>query len=1134
VSASSYYSAIGIYAAGDYGTTVYNSGPVSASSSYDAATGIHATSAYGDVLVDSSGAVSAYAASDSVGIQADADFGNAYVSTSGATTVTAAYGLGTGIYAYSALGYALVDNAGSVDVSSYDSALGIGAAGYYGATVYSTASVSASSDYGDATGIDATSQNGGAFVYSTGSIDASAGGLYGIALGISAQSQGAGDVYVYSGGAIQVDASGAYGSASGIWAYALYGDLGIVNGGAIDAQAGFVATGIYAEADYGDLVVSNSGNIHASAAYDATGIQLQAVQGDISLTNTGAITAVSGSDAAFGIVAAANNGNMTVDNSADIHASAYDYAWGIELVAGGDLAVYNSGDIVVLAYHQGYGIQASAGGDIDLAVAGEVYVVVGSSGAGAAYATGVDVGSASGYVGFDGAAGVFAGAIADSGNGYAYALGVHVDAAYAYVGMGGASSIVADASGYYASAVGLEVNGGYALSLDLGGDISAYASGFYGEAVGVVGSSYLDVDVYNGGDIVAQFSGDYGTATGVRIDTLGDIVLYNAGSILASAAYYAVGVQLDAAGTTTLFNEGLIAAYTSAGYGVAVVSGDADDLVLNQGTIDGAVRSGDGDDVFVNELGATWNVDSAFDSYFGAGDDGIYNAGTINLSDATIDLGLPGAGGNYVRNYGLITVSGDNLIDLEGGSAARVMDAALAVPSSNPAAFYNYGVIDFQDGVPDDTLTVVGDFAGDGSLLMDISGLNNTGDLLYIDGSVASGSVNIIDIDLLDLPQDDGFALVPVVEVAGDSVSGNFVLGSVAYTPIPFIDTSISLVSNINSANTSPDLFSLQVAMNADESGAIAAVLPAGVQLLMNDVVGSWHKRVEGIEDNGKSKFSLWARLYYNKGKVCPDSEGDVGGDFCFDQKNTGGEAGLDFAPNGKFSFGLILGRANADQNLRLGFGTDKIQGNVTGGYGTYKLPRGFYFDISHRRLKFDAELDTPNGPMTASGEAKTSNAESGYSFNIAGFEVEGQVQLTHTKLTSLDALTFDPSSTSTSSLRMLSKAAAVPPEFENDPDLSSVKRVGVDVRKKWKSKTGTLWELHWTSNRIRETGGRNSFVVNNTLGGSTDIGGDSSLIDVGFTARRGLLLYYGALTWQDGGVLQNFFGAQLGAKFTW
>jgi hypothetical protein len=488
-------------------------------------------------------------------------------------------------------------------------------------------------------------------------------------------------------------------------------------------------------------------------------------------------------------------------------------------------------------------------------------------------------------------------------------------------------------------------------------------------------------------------------------------------------------------------------------------------------------------------------------------------------------------------------VSGDNIIDMEGGSARagderRVRWRPTAVPSTNPLAFYNYGLIDFQDGAPDDVLTIVGDFGGDGTSPSTSAGLNETGDLLYIDGSVVSGSVNSIDVDLLDLPA-DGFADVPVVQVSGDSVAGNFVLGNVNYTPIPFITTNISLESNINSANTQPDMFSLRVDMSASDSGRIGAVLPAGVQLLMNDVVGSWHKRVEGMGDPGAGKFSLWARLYVNKGKVEPDSDGAVDGDFDFEQKNTGGEAGFDFAPNGRFNFGLILGRANANQDLRLGLGTDRIQGDVAGGYGTFRLPRGFYFDLSHRRMKFDARIDTPDGDMDASGEAESSNAESGYSFNFHGFQIEGQLQVTKTKLLSLDSLHLEspglgPVTPGGASLLAAQATAPEPVEFDNDADLSQVSRAGVDIRKKFKTQTGTLWELHATMNRVRESGGSNRFQLTDTLGGKTDISGDSSLVDLGFTARSGLLLFYGSLTWQDGGVLKDFFGAQLGAKYTW
>jgi hypothetical protein len=950
------------------------------------------------------------------------------------------------------------------------------------------------------------------------------------------QAQGGGYVTATNSGSIDVSAS--HGLATGIDASSTFGYVTVDNSGSLDVAAYYNAIGVAAAGDYGTTVYNGGSVDVASYYYDATGIQAASAYGNVLVDSSGDVS-VSAHGQAYGIdayVSGASAIDIVISGDLTV-ASVTGGAVGINAAAGGagDVTVDSQGNIAVSGYDLATGIYVDTSGNVDVVTGG----AVAASASGDTYADAVGVYLFGYDVYFHNDGDVTAAATASDPFGAAYADGVHIDGTYVDVYVGTGTVVSADANGFYANAVGLEANGSYGLYLGLEGDIQATATGAYAWATGVQATSYVDILAYSNGIIDATATGSgYSYALGVGMSSLaGDIFFYNGGNITATAADYAVAVHLDGSGNTVFINNGLVAAYADAYGGIAFLSGDANDSIYNNGTMTGAIVTGAGDDYLFISYGATWNVFGGADSYFGTGDDAIVNYGTIYMSDAVIDLGLPGAAGNFVVNYGVISVSGDNTIDLEGGSAARTMDAALAaspsalaVPSTNPGAFYNYGLIDFQDGVPDDTLTVIGDFGGDGDLALDVSGLNGTGDLLYIDGSVISSSVQTLDIDLLDLPA-DGFTDVPVVMVTGDSVSGNFVLGSVSYTPIPFVDTSISLVSNINAANTSPDIFNLRVSMTADETGAIAAVLPAGVQLLMNDVVGSWHKRVEGMDDRPDKKFSAWVRLYQNKGKVDPDTDGVVGGDFGFEQKNTGGEAGFDFAPNGRFNFGLILGRANADQNLRLGFGSDKIQGNVTGGYGTYRLPRGFYFDLSHRRLKFDAELDTPQGPMSASGEARTENAESGYSFNIAGFEVETQVQITSTKLVHLDSLTFGDSYTPPGGRMM---ALADPPEFENDADLSSVKRVGVDIRKKWKSKAGTQWELHWTTNRIRETGGRNDFRVTNTLGGTTDIGGDSSLIDVGFTARRGLLLMYGEVTWQDGGALQNFTGVQLGAKYTW
>src|SRR5213076_984961 len=125
---------------------------------------------------------------------------------------------------------------------------------------------------------------------------------------------------------------------------------------------------------------------------------------------------------------------------------------------------------------------------------------------------------------------------------------------------------------------------------------------------------------------------------------------------------------------------------------------------------------------------------------------------------------------------GVINVNGDqNWIDMGGPQAL--------VPSLNPLPFYNYGVIDFQDGHADDYLLITGDFAGQGDINVDVSGLHEVSDQLYIDGSVVAGTVQTINVDLLDLPNSIQ-TLIPIVYVSGDSVAGNFTLGDVNWDEV--------------------------------------------------------------------------------------------------------------------------------------------------------------------------------------------------------------------------------------------------------------------------------------------------------------------------------------------------------------
>ena len=332
------------------------------------------------------------------------------------------------------------------------------------------------------------------------------------------------------------------------------------------------------------------------------------------------------------------------------------------------------------------------------------------------------------------------------------------------------SSIEASASGYYAYATGLFVAGYNYVDVDNGGDIDAYASGVYGSATGMQVLAFDDVAVYNSGDITAEFDGFDGSATGVAVYSLSESVyFYNSGTITATnSSGPGVGVFLASGHYTELFNHGTITA------DLAVVTGASIDEIWNYGTINGAVDTGWSNDVFYNAEGGEWNASGA--SYFGGGDDLVLNYGTINMSDAAIYMGTYSEYGNGFLNAGTITVSGDNLIDM-GGGLDEVIDTL--IPSLNPLPFTNYGVIDFVDGHPDDTLTIVGDFAGDGDIDVDVSAIHEASDLLYIDGSVVDGTTTI-DPVVHDTPTSE-FTEIPVVYVSGISGATNFALGDVDF-----------------------------------------------------------------------------------------------------------------------------------------------------------------------------------------------------------------------------------------------------------------------------------------------------------------------------------------------------------------
>jgi hypothetical protein len=185
---------------------------------------------------------------------------------------------------------------------------------------------------------------------------------------------------------------------------------------------------------------------------------------------------------------------------------------------------------------------------------------------------------------------------------------------------------------------------------------------------------------------------------------------------------------------------------------------------------------------------------------------------------------------------------------------------------------------------------ITGDFAGEGYINVDVSGANEVSDVLYIDGSVVTGTVQTINVDLLDLP-DQIETLIPIVYVSGISVDGNFVLGDVDWDDInTFVTLDFDIVSDIDASNATPDIFYLGIEVTGlSDPGTLAASIPGSVQSLMNSQVGTWRQRMGVIDSFNKGSVALWARVFTDKGSFSPEHDAGNfgnGGNFDWDQKN--------------------------------------------------------------------------------------------------------------------------------------------------------------------------------------------------------------------------------------------------------
>ncbi len=490
------------------------------------------------------------------------------------------------------------------------------------------------------------------------------------------------------------------------------------------------------------------------------------------------------------------------------------------------------------------------------------------------------------------------------------------------------------------------------------------------------------------------------------------------------------------------------------------------------------------------------------DSDFGAGDDHIVNHGTIRMDDAAIRLGGY-VNGNTFDNFGTLAVSG----------AGNVLDMG------NPFPVNNNGVISFVDGAADDMLTIVGDFAGQGAIHVDVSGLNRSSDRLYIDGDVIESTTQTLNVNLVDLllPRAANTD-ISLVQVSGDSTAANFVLGNVVHGANGFLTMDFSLNASVDANNAADDVFSLGVAVTGlNDMGSVAAALAPGAQSLVNAQVGTWRQRMGVVPASGDSVLAPWVRMFSDSGDVNAQHSSNFGpgGTFGFDQSNSGWELGLDTRPSEHLAVGVLFGDSEGSQHLTGGAGSDRLDGRTFGLYGTW-LANGFYLDVSQRWTGIDARLSSAAGTQKTKASADAFNVEAGFTaWTVGNIHVVPQAQYTHTKVGDVSAL-YGSQST-----------------FVDDGGVSSRGRLGVALDTTFEG-AGFTWTPYGSLNAVREFDGEYNYSVNGGLLGTTSTEGTSAMVELGMGARKGKLSVTGGVNWIDGGALESVSGGQLTMRYSW
>jgi outer membrane autotransporter protein len=261
----------------------------------------------------------------------------------------------------------------------------------------------------------------------------------------------------------------------------------------------------------------------------------------------------------------------------------------------------------------------------------------------------------------------------------------------------------------------------------------------------------------------------------------------------------------------------------------------------------------------------------------------------------------------------------------------------------------------------------------------------------------------------------------------------------------------------------------------------------------------------------------VWMRGFSSSGGVAPVNTNNYGGsnNLDFDFTGKGFELGIGYAFNSNWTLGVLGGQSDSRIKPVEG-GRVQIDANTYGGYLTYAPGMGLYVDLTYRAMNFDGYGNGSGDDFSFDGKAKGYSVELGYGYKTAsGLVVEPQFQYS---MVDVDVNTITYTNY----------------DFEVTDGDSTQMRLGVALRKSFKTANGNDWTPYGALSYIEESDGANSYQIGGLLAGDVSTEGGSTLLEVGATGRFGGFGISGGLNWRDGGAFDSVVGGQVSLRYDW